>query len=160
MEYRKKLWSDTLSVDNLTIFAIDGYGDLFAWKPDDSVVFIEIDTRCCENFASNLSDAIFRRIIEFASGDYVELCSNDEKNEMDSDEAEDFISEDDAITMLRKYNNTFGKFFCEEKKEYINALIQHGFLSEQEAFISEEEVLKLIREWLKVETTARTNISL
>ena len=59
MEYRKHLWNDTLYMDEMTVFAIDGYGNLFAWRDDDSVVFIDVGPQTCEVFSLNLADAIY-----------------------------------------------------------------------------------------------------
>lgn len=158
MESRKKLWSDTLKIDDMTVFAIDGYGDLYAWRPDDSVVFIETGSGECQEFAAGLPDAVFRRIAEFANGDYAEMCSDAEKAEMDPDDAGDYISEDDAVGLLRQYQNAFGFCFSQEQKEYIDTLIQRGFLPDCSAFIYEDELMHILHEWLKIVPAAGTNI--
>ena len=158
MEYRKNLWTDTLSIDDMTVFAVDGYGDLYAWRPDDSVVIIETGPGECKEFAGSLIDAIFRRIIEFVNGDYCEMCSNEEKADMDPDDAEYCTSENDAIELLKQYINVFGEFFSVEQKDYIEKLIVNGFLPDCNAFIYEDEMLRVIHDWLRVKITAPKKI--
>ena len=153
MEYRKQLWSDTLHMDDLTVFAIDGYGNLFAWKDNDCVVFIDIGPGKCEDFSLSLADAIYRRIIEFSNGDYVEMCSNKEKAELDPDDAEYYTSEDDAVELLKQYLNTFGAFFSKEQRNYIELLIQQGFLPDTNAFITEEELMRTIRDLINTDNS-------
>ena len=131
---------------------------MFAWRPDDSVVIIETGPGQCKEFAPSLIDAIFRRIIEFVNGDYCEMCSNEEKAEMDPDEAEYVTSENDAIELLKQYLNVFGEFFSAEQKEYIENLIGNGFLPDCNAFIYEDEMLKVIHDWLKVKLSAPKKI--
>ncbi len=157
-EYRKSLWQDTLEMDELTVFAVDGYGDMFAWRPDDSVVFIETDTGTCTKYASCLPDAVFRRIIEFANGDYTEMCSDAYKAGLDADEAEDCISERDAVGLLKQYQSAFGNYFSQDKKEYIDSLIQHGFLPDCNAFLYEEQMISVIRDLLHVNTAESVSI--
>ena len=153
MEYRKQLWSDTLPMDDLTVFAIDGYGNLFAWKDNDCVVFIDIGPGKCEDFSLSLADAIYRRIIEFSNGDYVEMCSNKEKAELDPDDAEYYTSEDDAVELLKQYLKTFGAFFTKEQRNYIELLIQQGFLPDTNAFITEEELMRTIRDLINTDNS-------
>jgi hypothetical protein len=159
MEYRKHLWNDTLYMDEMTVFAIDGYGNLFAWRDDDSVVFIDVGPQTCEVFSLNLADAIYRRIIEFSSGDYVEMCSDEEKADMDPDDAEDYISEDDAIALLKQYLDAFRTFFSNEQRSYLERMIQQGFLPETDAFITEEEQLSLVRRLIKTYPSASRKIT-
>ncbi len=158
MEYRKQLWNDTFYLDDMTVFAIDGGGALYAWRPDDSVVFIDTGSGECEEFAPDLAAAIYRRIIEFANGDYVDMCSNEEKADMDPDDAEYYTSEDDAVALLKQYRDAFGNFFTIEQKEHIETLISQGFLPDINAFITEEELMRLIRERIKADTAAVRNI--
>ena len=158
MEYRKNLWKDTLSIEDMTVFAVDGYGDLYAWRPDDRVVIIETGPGECKEFAGSLIDAIFRRIIEFVNGDYCEMCSNEEKADMDPDDAEYCTSENDAIELLKQYINVFGEFFSVEQKDYIEKLIVNGFLPDCNAFIYEDEMLRVILDWLRVKITAPKKI--
>lgn len=153
MEYRKQLWNDTLYLDDLTVFAIDGYGNLFAWKDNGSVVFIDIGPGKCEAFSLCLADAIYRRIIEFANGDYADMCSNKDKAEMNPDDAEYYTSEDDAVELLKQYLNTFGIFFSKEQRNYIELLIQQGFLPDTNAFITEEELMRTIHDLIKPENS-------
>lgn len=150
MDYRKQLRNDVLDLDDLTVFAVDGYGNLFAWRDDDSVVFVDVGSGMCEEFSANLADAVFRRIVEFANGDYAEMCTDEEKAEMDPDDAEYCISESDAVELLKQYVSTFGNFFGEEQRNYIGSLIEHGFLPDASAFITEEELMRVLREQIKV----------
>ena len=159
MDERKQLWNDTLYMDDLTVFAIDGYGNLFAWRDDETIVFIDVGPGLCRDFSTSLSDAIYRRVIEFSSGDYVEMCSNEEKADMDPDDAEDYTSEDDAIALLKQYLDAFGAFFSIEQRSYLERLIQQGFLPETDAFITEEEQLSLVRRLIKTYPSASRKIT-
>ena len=159
MEYRKHLWNDTLYMDEMTVFAIDGYGNLFAWRDDDSVVFIDVGPQTCEVFSLNLADAIYRRIIEFSNGDYVEMCSNAEKSDADPEDAEYYTSEDDAIELLKQYLRTFGTFFSDEQRKHIESFIHQGFLPDTDAFITEIDKMRIIREEIRVNDQEIISIS-
>ena len=158
MDFRKQLWNDSFDLDGLTVFAVNGHGDLFAWRDDDSVVFIDIDSGMCREFALNLADALYRRIVEFANGDYADMCSNEEKADIDPDDADYYISEEEAVGLLEKYNSTFGEFFGKEQRDYISALIQQGFLPDADAFITEDELMRLLREQIKADSSPDRNI--
>ncbi|MCQ2815576.1 MAG: hypothetical protein MJ227_04875 [Bacilli bacterium] len=151
MIYRKNIYSELLEINDLEIFAITGGGDFFAWTKDDIVLFVEHDTGNCSQFALNLTDAIFRRIIEFASGLYVDMCSNDEKELMDEDDAEYYTSENDAITMLNEYAETFGKFFDQDKINCITEIVTKGFNNDYNAFITDEMLNKIISNFIKID---------
>ena len=159
MDYRKHLWNDTLQLDDLTVFAIDAYGNLYAWKDDDSVVFIDVGPGMCQVFSLNLADAIYRRIIEFSSGEYVDMCSNEEKADLDPDEAEYYTSENDAVELLKRYLSSFGSFFSEEQNNYIKLMIQNGFLPDVAAFITEEEQIRLIHKLINPDKLLNRNIA-
>ncbi len=135
---RRKLWSDSIpSLSEMTIFAVNGAGDMFAWDNEDTVWFIEHDTREKEWFASNLSGALFRRIIEFASGEYIfGFCKDDKKDD-------NLISETEAVDILKGYLYAFGSCFDESRKEILNSLIDAGF-NEYGELISYEQSCKII----------------
>ena len=110
---------------------------MFAWDNEDTVWFIEHDTREKMLFASNLSGALFRRIIEFASGDYIfGFCKDDEKDD-------DLIPETEAVDILKGYVSAFGSYFDENEKEILNSLINSGF-DEYGELISYERSRKII----------------
>ncbi|MBR5371871.1 MAG: hypothetical protein IK130_06625 [Oscillospiraceae bacterium] len=159
MEKRKALWKDDLLVDDLTIFAVDGYGSFYAWRPDDSVIFVDIGPADTHEAASCLPDAVFRQIIEFANGDYAELCTDAEKADMDPDDAEDYTSESEAIGLLKQYRAAFGAYFTQEQNDYLDTLIQNGFLPDCAAFIEEEEMMRIIRDRLHVDTQKSGNLA-
>ena len=142
MASRKQLWNDTLQMDGLTVFAVNGYGDLFAWREDDSVLFVEVGPGQYQEFARSLPDAVFHRILEFAEGSYVAFCTDDDKADMDPDDAEDYISETEATSLLRDCRDTFGAFFTEEQNACLDKLIGQGFLPDEEAFLSSEELFQ------------------
>ena len=154
MEYRKNVYNKLLYLDDLTI----GGEDFFAWQNDDSVVFIELGTGNKKIFSMNLNDAIFRRIIEFASGEYVDMCTNADKADMDSENSEYYISEDEAKTLLKLYVDTFGDFFCEEQRNLIINLINSGFLDNNNAFISAGDLNNIVTRILKVNNNWSGNI--
>ena len=153
MEYRRELWSDQLYIDDMTVFAVDGGGNLYAWRDDDSVVYIDTGAGTSREFAPSLADAIFRRIVEFANGDYTDICSDEEKADMSPDDAEYYTSEHEAVELLKQYNSTFGCYFGADRREYIDSLIERGFLPDMNAFITEEELIQVIHERIKAGDT-------
>lgn len=151
MIYRKNIYSELLKVNDLNIFAINGGGDFFAWGKDEIVLFVEHETGNCSQFALNLNDAIFRRIIEFTSERYVDMCSNDQKSLMDEEDAEYYISENDAITMLNKYVETFGEYFSKDKINCITKIAERGFCNDYNAFITDEILNKIVNDIVKID---------
>ncbi|MCR4645408.1 MAG: hypothetical protein K5695_08365 [Oscillospiraceae bacterium] len=143
MASRKQLWNDTLRMDGLTVFAVNGYGDLFAWREDDSVLFIEIGPGTCQKYAANLPDAVFRRIMEFAGGSYTPFCTDDDKSGMDPDDAEDYLSETEAASLLREYRDAFGACFTDAQNACLDKLIAQGFLPDEEAFLSGDALFQM-----------------
>lgn len=137
---RKRLWSDLIpALNEMTIYAVNGAGDMFAWDNNDTVWFIEHDTLEKKLSASNLSEALFRRIIEFASGEYIfGFCKYGEKDD-------DLISETEAVDMLKGYVSAFGSYFDENRKEILNSLINSGF-NEYGELISFEQSRKIIED--------------
>ena len=107
----------------------------------------------------NLADAIYRRIIEFSSGEYVDMCSNEEKADLDPDDAEYYTSENDAVELLKRYLSSFGSFFSEEQNNYIELLIQNGFLPDVAAFITEEEQIRQIHKLINPDNLLSRNIA-
>lgn len=139
---RKEVWSGIFNLQALELFAIDGYGDMYAWFTEgefkEQVVFIALDSEFGgEFFAPNLPAAIFRRILEFSSGLYTKFCSNDEKvNMTDSD---DCISESEAIEILTRCQVAFGSYFEDKWNEILNKMIECGF-NNQNCFINEDQI--------------------
>ena len=130
MDERKQLWNDTPYMDDLTVFAIDGYGNLFAWKEDESVVFIDIGLGLSRDFSMTLSDAIYRRVIEFSSGEYVKMCSNEEKAGMDPDDAEDYTSESSILYLISflKYGIICKRISVQDDDYYYSVLRRRHFV--------------------------------
>jgi hypothetical protein len=81
------------------------------------------------------------------------MCSNREKAELDPDDAEYYTSEDDAVELLKQYLKTFGAFFTKEQRNYIELLIQQGFLPDTNAFITEEELMRTIRDLINTDNS-------
>ena len=52
----------------------------------------------------------------------------------------------------------FGELFSAEQKEYIEKLISNGFQPDCNAFIYEDEMLRVIHDWLRVKITAPKKI--
>lgn len=138
-----------LNVRNLFIFAINGAGDFFAWdKNDEKVIFCDQGSGYGIVFALNLEGAIFRRIVQFANGDYVDFCSDEEKNKMNSDEAEEYLCETEAIELMKTYRICFKDLFKSEWLEIINGFINNGF-SNGDSFIDEQIKIDIINKHLK-----------
>lgn len=136
---------DYLHIENLFIFAKAASGDFFAWdKNNEFVIFCDHGSGYGIFFAPNLEGAIFRRIVEFANGDYVDFCYDREKYNMLEDEAEEYISESEAILMLKEYKKYFGDFFKREWLDILDEFIENGFIDEN-GFISESQKIELIR---------------
>ena len=148
---RHKNWSNIFDLSNLEIFAIDGGGDMFAWftggELKDAVIFIDLVSDGGELFASDLASAIFRRIMEFASGVYTDFCSDQEKQAMDERDSEYYISESEAVDLLKEYRSRFGKYFKAEWNEILDNMISCGF-KDGDSFISYEESFKAVQRLL------------
>jgi len=139
---------DYLKTENYFIFAKNAYGDFFAWnKNDESVIICDQGSGYGMVFAPNLAAAIFRRIIEFASGEYVDFCSDEEKEEMDSDEAEEYISEKEALGLMKLYKSGFCSIFKSEWIEVIDNLIDNGF-ADDDSFIDGLTQMKIVNEYV------------
>ena len=142
---------DYLRTEGLFLFAKNAYGDFFAWnKDDESVLFCDQGSGYGFLYAPNLEGAIFRRIIEFANGDYVDFCFDDKKEEMDEDEAEGYISETQAISMLKEYKKSFGEYFQSGWIDALDRIIQNGLIDEN-GFISESQKTEIISSNLNYE---------
>lgn len=90
-----------------------------------------------------MPSAIFRLIVEFATGEYTDFCSDDEKEDMDEDEAEDYISESEAIEQFKIYRSAFGKYFKTEWNDIIAGFISSGFTA-GDSFIYPDKSFELI----------------
>lgn len=139
---RKRVWSDTFNLQQLELFAVDGYGDMYAWFTEgefkDEIVYIATDSETGgEFFAPNLAAAIFRRILEFAGGLYTEFCTNEEKAAVN--DSDDYISESEAIGILRSCRLAFGDYFEDKWNEILDRMIEGGF-NEQNCFIDESRI--------------------
>lgn len=139
---RKRVWSGTFNLQELELFAIDGYGDMYAWFTEGEnkkeIVFIATDSETGGTFfAPNLAAAIFRRIMEFAGGLYTEFCTDEEKAAMS--DSDDYISESEAIGILRSCRLAFGDYFEDKWNEILDEMIEGGF-NEQNCFIDESRV--------------------
>lgn len=142
---RKEIWSDTFELQELELFAVDGYGDMYAWFKggnfNEEVVFIDLESELGgEFFAPDLAAAIFRRILEFASGTYKEFCTNDEKSS--KADREDHISEFEALKILKNCRYAFGDHFKDNWNEMLDKMIECGF-NDQNCFISDDRVTLL-----------------
>lgn len=142
----KKIWSSSFDLQALELFAVDGYGDMYAWFKEnefnEEVVFIDLESKHGGSFfAPNIPGAIFRRILEFAGGMYTEFCKDDEKN--DEEDSEDFISESEAVNMLKSYQSAFGSYFESEWNSTLRKMIAQGF-NEQNCFINQEQAKQII----------------
>lgn len=142
---RKRVWSDTFNLQELELFAVDGYGDMYAWftggEFKEEIVFIATASETGgEFFAPNLAAAVFRRILEFAGGLYTEFCTDEEKASMP--DADDYISESEAIGILRSCRLAFGDFFEGKWNEILDNMIEGGF-NDQNCFIDESRVTPL-----------------
>lgn len=142
---RKELWQDLCDLDGLTVFAVNGGGDMFAWDDSDTVWFIEHDSGSKSLFARDLPSAFFRRAVEFAAGEYTELCTDDEKADMDEDDAQDYISVTEAVGILRDCHNALKDHFTERQNEIIGGMIKNGF-DENNEFISYDTFRNIITE--------------
>lgn len=139
---RKKVWSDVFDLQSLELFAIDGYGDMYAWFTEgeykEQVVFISLDSELGgEFFAPNLPAAIFRRILEFSSGLYLNFYSNDKKIKItDPDE---YMSEPEAVEILKRCRIAFGSYFDVQWNKVLNKMIEQG-INDQNCFINEDKI--------------------
>ena len=139
---RKKVWSDVFNLQELELFAIDGYGDMYAWFTEgvykEQVAFISLDSEFGgEFFAPNLSAAIFRRILEFSSGLYTKFYTNNEEvNMADSDE---YMSESEAVEILTRCRLAFGSYFEDQWNKILNKMIERG-INDQNCFINEDKI--------------------
>ena len=121
-EHLKDIWNEQCGLNGMTVFAANGHGDLYAWDDTDTVWFIEVDEGVKTYFAPNIAGALFRRMIEFAAGEYIfGFCKDDER------EDDDLISEGEALKVLKDRLSVFGKYFDSYESEQINALIETGF---------------------------------
>lgn len=121
-EHLKDIWNEQCGLNGMTVFAANGHGDLFAWDDSETVWFIEIDEGVKTRFAPDLAGALFRRMIEFAAGEYIfGFCKDAEKDD------DDLISESEAMKMLETCLSAFGKYFDNYETEQMNRIIETGF---------------------------------
>ena len=119
---------DWLKLDNIFIFGRLGGNAFYAWSKETNEVFYcdEVGAGTAVFYAPDLSAALFRMVMEFAAGLYDPLCSDEEKEEMDEDEADEYISESEAVGMLKCYLLVFGKYWKSEWREIIENMINKG----------------------------------
>ncbi|MBP3857608.1 MAG: hypothetical protein IK990_18560 [Ruminiclostridium sp.] len=139
---RQKRWQDICDLEGMTVFAVNGGGDMFVWDSSDMVYFAEHDTGVKTLFARSLADALFRRIIEFAAGEYAELCTDSEKADMDESDAQDYISESEARDMIRSCRSAFGEYLSDEQVSVLEEIISSP-LDETGGFITYERCREL-----------------
>ena len=140
---RKGMWSEYLFIDEYVPFAINGGGDFYAWKGDDTVVFVEHDSGNGRIYAGSFMDALFRHIIEIAAGMYVDICSDEDKASMDEDDAEYYSSESEIIALIDKCEKCFGDRFNNEQNQCLRDLRGRGF-SEEGILIDHDEMIRII----------------
>lgn len=137
--YREKLYPE---LKNVIPFAINTGGDfygLYSVGADEQlVIFYTHDSGQAVYFAKSVQAAVFHQIIRFTCGDYVDMCTDEEKEGMNEEEAEDYISESEAVEMLHRYCKTYGRFFPECWTDKLMEIADGGFL-DGNAFIPYEE---------------------
>ena len=77
----------------------------------------------------------------------------------DPEDAEYYTSEDDAIELLKQYLRTFGTLFSDEQRKHIESFIHQGFLPDTDAFITEIDKMRIIREEIRVNDQEIISIS-
>ena len=157
MEKRKNLYADTYKIDDMTIFAINGGGDFWAWDSSEKVYFVELGSGNCKLFAINLVDAIFRQVIECASGMTMELCTDDEKEEMDEDDAEYYYSESECKQLIEDFIKEFNTHLSEYEKSIVERTLNQE-LNDENTLLSFEEYQEVIMQLLQGESEEVTNI--
>lgn len=138
---------DWLKLDDIFIFGRLGGNAFYAWHKDTDEVFYcdEVGVGTADYYAPDLSAALFRMVVEFATGIYDPLCSDEEKEEMDEDEAEEYLSESEAVGMLKCYLSVFGKYWRSEWREMIENMIDKGIVC-NDAFIYPDAAYKFFNE--------------
>ena len=76
---------------------------------------------------SNLGDAVYRRLLEFASDAFGTFCSDAEKKILPPDEADGVISHSEALAMLAEYDAGFGQLLSPLQHDVLRALMHGGF---------------------------------
>ena len=113
--------------DGLTAFAVTGGGDLFCWDAQDRIWLMPPDGGNGAYFAANLGDAVYRRLLEFASDAFGTFCSDAEKKILPPDEADGVISHSEALAMLAEYDAGFGQLLSPLQHDVLRALMHGGF---------------------------------
>ena len=114
-------------LDGLTPFAVTGGGDLFCWDAHDRIWLIPPDGGDGSFFAANLGDAVYRRLLEFASDAFGNFCSDAEKSALPPDEADGVISHSEALAMLAEYDAGFDALLSQGQHDVLRALMHGGF---------------------------------
>lgn len=134
---------------NVVPFAINGSGDFYGFYPSaedvQAVIFVSHESERGQLYAPSIEAAIFRHIVEFASGCYAETCLDEEKILMDEDEAEDYISESEAVELMRSYSDTYGQFLPDAWRGHLAEMAEKGFM-DFNTFISMIDSVELICE--------------
>ncbi len=111
----------------LTAFAMTGKNDLFCWDDDDRVYLAPPDHTEPVLYAANFRDAIYRRLLEFASDAFGTFCSDEEKAAMPHEAAEAVISHSEALAMLKEYEGGFEALLLPEQLDVLRTLRRGGF---------------------------------
>ncbi len=154
---RKDIWSEYLNIDEYVPFAINGGGDFYAWNAGDSVIFVEHDSGNGRLYALSLMDAVFRHIVEIAAGMYADICSDEDKEAMDEDEAEYYTSESEVVELLNRCANCFRGRFTDEQNEYLSSLCVRGF-SEDGILVDCYELKRIVFCMLNVSNDETVNL--
>lgn len=157
-EKRTDIYSGSYRINDMTVFAINGGGDFWAWRPDEKVYFTELGTGNCKLFALNLADAVFRQIIECVSGMATELCTDDEKAEMDEEDAEYYFSESDCKNLIKEFIGEFDAYLSDYEKSAAEKALNHEF-DDENALLSFEEYQDVITHLLNGESSEETIIN-
>lgn len=154
---RTIIYSESLKMEGLSMFAINGGGDFFALKEDGKVVFVNYGSGNSTVYSNNLEDAFFRRILEFSNGQYVDLCTDVEKKEMDEDDADYYTSESEARDLLISYIEVFKGIFNEEKISFMQEISKNSF-DEYNEFISDDVLKAMISKLMDGEVPDLENL--
>ena len=109
----------------LTAFAATGKSDLFCWDAGDRVWLVPPDHSEPVLYALNLRDAIYRRLLEFMSNAFGNICTDEVKRRMPTDTVA--ISQSEALAMLKEYEQGFADLLLPEQLDVLRTLRRGGF---------------------------------
>lgn len=114
-------------LSGLTAFAVSSAGDLFCWDERDRVWLVPPNDGMRVYYAANFADAVYRRVLEFASDAFGNFCTDEEKQAMSPADADGVISQSEALFMLGEYDAGFQDLFSAGQHDVLRALIRGGF---------------------------------